>query len=489
MAGNGPASRQGLIRIADALRDSLAAEHVCFTYAEDRDIVTCGDSRGGDDAGTGNTGLWLVQAEAQKRGGSVAFDIRDRLVQSFERVEHAGGRNYFAVRIPIRESPTEMVVVRGTWPDGIDPALVAFLNAARPALIVFLERMLNASRSEHLRGQMSALANAAEVLTQDEDKVPVLEHLADAISNTTGYELITIDLWDKASEKIVTRALNRHRWNDTTLGHTWTDHTGLDLDSNALRCIQERQPILMPDIQHDPLSSAEARHFYKWIMLASAARVPIIFRDDVLGSVSFASWKPRSFEPEEMQTLTTIASQLAIGLKAMQMYKSLVESKEQLQKYSQQLEANTRIEHRLARTDALTGIPNRRYVEEVIDAEHARALRHGGALSVGLLDVDKLKAVNDEFGHSAGDELLVQLAHLARRSCRKGDVVGRYGGDEFIFVLPESDLRAARKFGERFVTRVGRQAFRLSRGDTLSLNVSLGIAEADATFSQHAPDV
>jgi diguanylate cyclase (GGDEF)-like protein len=150
---------------------------------------------------------------------------------------------------------------------------------------------------------------------------------------------------------------------------------------------------------------------------------------------------------------------------------------------------NTKIEHRLARTDALTGIPNRRYVEEVIDAEHARALRHGGPLSVGLLDVDKLKAVNDEFGHDAGDEVLMQLARLARRSCRKGDVVGRYGGDEFLFVLPEADLDAALRFGERVRSKVESCPIHLPQGNTITVKVSLGIAEADGAVTKQAPDL
>jgi diguanylate cyclase (GGDEF)-like protein len=233
----------------------------------------------------------------------------------------------------------------------------------------------------------------------------------------------------------------------------------------------------------------EARKYFEWIMLASAIRMPLLFRDEVLGSIAFASFQPRSFPPEEVEALKGIAAQMAVGLKGRRMYAALAESNEQLERYSKKLQANTEIEHRLARTDVLTGIPNRRYVEEVIDAERARALRHGSSLSIGLLDVDKLKAVNDEHGHDAGDEVLMQLAQLARRSCRKGDVVGRYGGDEFLFVLPDADLTAALRFGERFRGKVEKQPFCLPKGDTLTLNVSLGIAEADCGAKQEPPDV
>jgi diguanylate cyclase (GGDEF)-like protein len=487
LAANGPATRLGLARIADALRDALGAERVCFVYAEDRDWVTCGDSRGGDDVGTGKTGLWLVQQQAQTRNAPVAFNIRGSHVEDFVDCKGAEGRENFAIRIPTTESPSEMVIVRGAWQEGSRRPTLQFVEAARPALILFLERMLNARRADRQRGQISALANAAEVLTGTEDTASVLESLAGAISNATGYELITIDLWDEATQKITCRALNGHRWQDTSLGHTWTDNSGLDLDTAARETARTREPVLMPDIQNDPQSSREARQFYKWIMLVSAIRVPVIFRDEVLASLSFASWQPHTFPDEEVEALKGIAAQLAVGLKAMQMYKALTESSEQLGEYAKRLQANTEIEHRLARTDALTGIPNRRYIEEVIAAEHARSLRHGRPLSVGLVDVDKLKAVNDGYGHDAGDEVLTQLARLARRSCRKGDVVGRYGGDEFLFVLPEADLRAAERFGERFRSRVERQPFRLARGDILTLNVSLGVAAVDSGSAEGAP--
>jgi len=487
LAANGPATRLGLTRIADVLRDALGADQVCFVYAEDLDWVTCGDSRSGDDIGTGRTGLWFVQQQAQTRNAPVAFNIRAKHVEDFVGCKDAKNREYFAIRIPTTESPSEMVIVRGPGQAGIRPALLKFVEAARPALIMFLERMLNASRVDRQRGQILALANAAEVLTWAEDTQSVLANLAGAISNATGYELITIDLWDDASQKIVSRALNGHRWQDTSLGHTWTDPSGLDLDALARESARTRQPVLIPDIQNDPRNSEEARTFYKWIMLVSAIRVPVIFREEVLASVSFASWQPHTFPPEEVEALKGIAAQLAVGLKAMQMYRALAESREQLEEYAKRLQANTQIEHRLARTDALTGIPNRRYIEEVIAAEHARSLRHGRSLSVGMLDVDKLKAVNDDYGHDAGDEVLTQLARLARRSCRKGDVVGRYGGDEFLFVLPEADLSAAVRFGERLRSRVERQPFRLPGGDTLIVKISLGIAEADSASSQGAP--
>ena len=487
LAASGPATRLGLTRIADVLRDALGAEQVCFVYAEDLDWVTCGDSRGGDDVGTGKTGLWMVQQQAQAHKRPVAFNLQSRRVGDFVSAQGARGREYLAMRIPTSESPAEMVIVRGPWQEGVDRSLVRYLEAARPPLAMYLERLLNAAREEREREQMSALANAAEVLTTAEDPREVLASIAAAMANSTGFELVTIVLWDEATQTLGPRIMGKQRWDDSSLTQIWTNPPDSRFDSLFMEVIRTRQAAPSPDLQNDERIAEEAIEFFKWIMVVSASLVPVIFGDEVLGVISFASWRPHTFPPEEVEFLKGTASRLAVGLKAMRMYKALAESKEQLEAYSKQLQVNTQIQHRLARTDALTGIPNRRYIEEVIAAEHARSLRHGRSLSVGMLDVDKLKAVNDDYGHDAGDEVLTQLARLARRSCRKGDVVGRYGGDEFLFVLPEADLRAAVRFGERLRSRVERQPFRLPGGDTLIVKISLGIAEADSASPQGAP--
>ena len=483
-AAKSQASREGLTAIADILRDAVGAEQACFVYAEEREWITCGDSRGGDDIGTGRRGFWLIQREARAQKGPVAFNIREKRVEDLANAHGAKGREYVGMRIATSESPSEMVILRGPWQEGIGPALLTFIEAARPPLIMFLERMLNAARGDRQKEQMAALANASQVLTQSEDTESVLEDLATAISSAIGYEIVTLDLWDEASQKVAVRVMNHFRWHGTLQGRQWIDMRDSASDLVALGSIRTRQPVLVPDAQNDERYDEATRKYFEWVMAVSTAAFPLTFGDQVLGFIGLASFQPRTFPPEEVEFLKGIAAQAAVALKARELYKALAESEEQMREYSRRLQSNTEIEHQLARTDALTGVPNRRYVEEVIEGECARASRHKRLLSVALLDVDGLKGVNDTHGHSAGDEALVQLAQLARRSCRKGDAVGRYGGDEFLFVLPETGLAAARKFGERFRTKVEKHAFRLPNGKTISTTVSLGVAEIDHSGNQ-----
>jgi len=102
-----------------------------------------------------------------------------------------------------------------------------------------------------------------------------------------------------------------------------------------------------------------------------------------------------------------------------------------------------------ARIDALTGLANRRAVEEILAAEISRAERFTHALAVVLLDLDRFKEINDSFGHAAGDAMLREVSRLLTSLARQGDTVARWGGEEFVIVLPETDLVGARRFAER----------------------------------------
>lgn len=133
-------------------------------------------------------------------------------------------------------------------------------------------------------------------------------------------------------------------------------------------------------------------------------------------------------------------------------------------------QADTLVE--LSRTDALTGLRNPRAFEERLEEEMARAARYGEPLSLLLVDVDGLKAINDRNGHSAGDLALQAVARALRTGARQTDLAARLGGDEFALVAPSTSRTAAAALGERIRSLVA--------GDGGSgLTVSLGVVTAE----------
>jgi len=129
----------------------------------------------------------------------------------------------------------------------------------------------------------------------------------------------------------------------------------------------------------------------------------------------------------------------------------------------------------LARTDPLTRLANRHAVEERLANEVSRARRHGRELAVLLLDVDNLKKVNDELGHPAGDDLLREVGHRLGHVVRVSDLPGRWGGDEFIVVCPETDGDAAASLAAKLQHTIADRPVRLS-GRILPVTVSVGWA-------------
>jgi len=156
-------------------------------------------------------------------------------------------------------------------------------------------------------------------------------------------------------------------------------------------------------------------------------------------------------------------------------------SRDALQK---EIEQRTYALKHIASTDPLTQVFNRRKLQEQAELEIARARRHDEPLSVLLLDADHFKSINDEYGHSVGDLVLIHLCRLSESVMRENDLIARYGGEEFVILLPHTGLQGANELAARIQSHLKDYPFR-SEEEIIPLTVSIGIAclETETSFA------
>ncbi|HEY7998733.1 MAG TPA: PleD family two-component system response regulator [Pseudolabrys sp.] len=152
-------------------------------------------------------------------------------------------------------------------------------------------------------------------------------------------------------------------------------------------------------------------------------------------------------------------------------------------RYTERLRDNVQMKIEMAITDALTGLFNRRYMETHLASLVEQAAARGKPITVLVVDIDFFKAINDGHGHDAGDDVLREFALRIRKSIRNIDLACRYGGEEFVIVMPETDMSVATVVAERLRRRIASEPFSIQQGArNLDVTISIGIAAlGDAT--------
>lgn len=219
--------------------------------------------------------------------------------------------------------------------------------------------------------------------------------------------------------------------------------------SLAGRAIREGAPVAVDDIEGEPLVNAAVCAAGRFRSFITA---PLRSHEAVYGSLSAYFDRPHRFSDDAKTVLATFANQAAVALE------------------NQRLMREKDI---MARTDGLTGVYNRNYLELALDQTMHSLHRNGGLVSLLFVDVDHLKRVNDERGHMAGDRMLRDLATLLADSCRETDTVARYGGDEFVVLMPETDAGGAHQVLAKIDAAIERH--NAARADGLPLRASMGL--------------
>ncbi|MFN3491106.1 MAG: diguanylate cyclase domain-containing protein, partial [Anaerolineales bacterium] len=240
---------------------------------------------------------------------------------------------------------------------------------------------------------------------------------------------------------------------------------GASLSSNGVRNVPYAPPrpngltytvaksgkqILIEDIAHHPLSKGLPSEWY-----GSIIGIPLKFKDEVMGVMNLARSVTGHFSRSEIRLISLLADQAAVAIFNANLYKRVTQ---------------------MANTDSVTGLPNRRALDERLQEEWRYASRIGLEFAVVMMDLDGFKAVNDNFGHNVGDELLYSLFNFLAQKMRGSDFLARYGGDELTLVMRATGLEAAQAVTEKVIDLMKEYKFAFPENKNMQLGITAGIA-------------
>jgi len=309
--------------------------------------------------------------------------------------------------------------------------------------------------AEQLARLPEVLFEIGKIIGSDEKLSVLLGRIAELVCKVVNANAVSVMILDRGSDRLLGAAAHGLP-KDRIAQLSFRVGEGI-----AGWVVENGEPVVIPDVTKDerfivlPQSKTN---------IGSMVCVPLVARDESVGVLTATSPQLEEFGDADIEVLTFIARTIALDIQ------------------------NARL-RKLSVTDALTGAFNREFLQHRLPAEIAEANESNTPLSVAMVDIDHFKNVNDRHGHDIGDKVLIEVANRLRSAIRNNDLLVRYGGEEFLVVLPSADIERAADVGDRMRRRVASEEIRCDgshrKGDDkgdhkdiiVEVRVSVGVAQ------------
>lgn len=293
--------------------------------------------------------------------------------------------------------------------------------------------------------ELETLMEVSRLIQSTTNREEALQKVLDLIRQVIPYENGTLFILNRASGQLVVGAV--HGEHVDLIGGVAFDF-GYGFSSWVAK---QQKPILLNELHRTSRTSGPE--------VGSFLSVPLVVQQELIGVLNLSHPGNQAFTEDHLRLLTLIAAQAAAILQRVLMYEEMA---------------------RLAITDELTGLYNRRHFLERMKDEVARAKRYGQPFSILFMDLDNFKRINDSFGHSLGDRILADLGKLLQSWARESDMLARVGGEEFVAFLPMASPDHALAAAERLRVAVEGHSFPRRKRLTVSVGVATYPSDADS---------
>jgi len=369
---------------------------------------------------------------------------------AFREGPHNHIHSFLGVPLIVGDQVIGMLAVDNTQSNYFTPDHARLVSAFADQVALAIQNARLYAQAERRTDQLRTLRKVGHTLSSALDLKAVLQTLVGAASGLAEARYAALAVIDEKGELAYFY----------TAGMTESERQLIGVLPHGLgllgAILQERVPIRLAEIGSDPRSVGfPANH----PPMKSFLGVPIMARGVLLGSLYLTEKiKEQVFTQEDEDLIVGLAADAAIAIERAKLFGEV---------------------QQLASTDSLTGLHNRRHFMELAKREFGRARRYQRPLATIMLDIDHFKQVNDTYGHAVGDQVLQIVAERCQKTVREIDILGRYGGEEFVVLLLETGLDGARIMAERLRTAITSKPVHAGEGLELNVTASLGVAQRD----------
>ena len=320
--------------------------------------------------------------------------------------------------------------------------------------LINIELRKNSQALEESHRNITAISQIGRELTSTLNIEEILQTLYESVQTLMEANVFGIAFYDEETKvveyKLMLEEGERIPLSQKKLG---------DRGTYTERCVFNRVAVVENEV---PTDASRLLGAQKERPVRSLIYCPLQFAEKIIGVMTVQSYSPNAYTEQHVNTLMALANYVAIALNNSQKSEALRDAARNLEQ--------------LSKLDPLTGLYNRRHIIEKMEEERLRFLRYDTSFSLIILDIDYFKRVNDTYGHDCGDYVLVQVANKMRQLLRQQDCLARWGGEEFLILMPETDADGARALAERLRQSIHDMGLDYN-GIYLHVTVTLGICQ------------